>query len=326
MTRLQQRRSRIRAEYGFDFPDDFFAFWDFVNRLSPLAPLQALSDVLDITLVGPFEILAGRFDGRVPRHSLLLHWRYHDDPPEFFTVFAGGGDGLHWGYYLDDPDAERAGSGCVASYYAEDAFELSADGDTLFEAVRLHLEYCHGDCLIDAEINPEDAALAAESLQRLDELRQRLLPYATGDRPEVGEDYTERYAGITSREDLVVEETADDMGIVLDPALFRPLSKGGRSLWKQLRKKKHDPTDLVEEARLALREGFPGTALALGKDLWASVIGDKMALAIGLLDAAYENLGRSALRRVLQTHVANRLLASVDILIEEEGRTTPEDA
>ncbi len=321
--RLHQRRARIHAEYGFDFPDDFFAFWDFVNRLSPLAPLQALSDVLDITLVGPFEILSGRFDGRVARHSLLLHWRYHDDPPEFFTVFAGGGDGLHWGYYLDDTDA---GSGCVASYYAEDAFELSADGDTLFEAVRLHLEYCHGDCLIDAEINPEDAALASESLQRLDELRGRLLPYSTGDRPEVGEDYTERYAGLTSREDLVVAETADGMGVVLDPNLFRPLSKRGRSLWKQLRKKKHDPTDLVEEARLALRDGFPGTALVLGKDLWASVIGDKMAHAVELLDSAYESLGRATLRRVLHTHVANRRLASVDILIEEEGGSNPEEA
>lgn len=311
MSRLPQRRARLRAEYGFDFPDDFFAFWEFVNRLSPLAPLHALRDLLDITLVGPFEVLAGRFDGRVPRHSLLLHYRYHDDPPEFFTVLDGGDDGLHYGYYLDDPDA---GVGCVASYYTHDAFELSADGDTLFEAVRLHLEYCHGDCLIDAEIDPEDAPLAAEILQRLDDLRQRLLAYATADRPEVGEDYTERYAGVTLREDRVMEETADGMGIVVAPDLYRPLSEGGRSLWKRLRRKKHDPAALVEEARVALGEGFPGTALALGKDLWAA---GKMDPAVELLDAAYEGLGRATLRRVLQTHVANRTLASVDILDEQ---------
>ena len=73
-TRLHQRRARLRAEYGFDFPDDFYRFWEFANRLSPLEPLRALED-LDIHLVGPFEVLAGRFDGRVPRHSLLLHWR-----------------------------------------------------------------------------------------------------------------------------------------------------------------------------------------------------------------------------------------------------------
>ena len=314
--RIHQRRARIRAEYGFDLPDDFYRFWEFANRLSPLAPLQALSDILDLTLVGPFEILSGRFDGRVPRHSLLLHWRYHDDPPEFFTALAGGDDGLHFGYYLDDPDA---GSGCVASYYAEDAFELSADGDTLFEAVRLHLEYCHGDCLIDAELSQEDADHASASLDRLDDLRGRLIEYETADRPEVGEEYTERYAGVTSREARVIEETADNMGVVVAPDLFRPLTKAGRPLWRQLCKKKHDPRDLVEEARVALAEGYPGTALALGKDLWATVIGDKMAHAVELLDAAYEALGRTTLRLVLQTHVANRTLPSVDILAEETG-------
>ena len=62
----------------------------------------------ELTL-NPFEVLAGRFDGRVPRNSLLLHWRYYDDPPEFFTVLAGGTDGLHWGYFLDDPPR---GTGC----------------------------------------------------------------------------------------------------------------------------------------------------------------------------------------------------------------------
>src|SRR5262245_48267968 len=97
-TRLQQRRARLRAEYGFDFPEDFYRFCNFVNRLAPLAPLQALGE-MGIQLVGPFEVLAGRFDGRVPKHSLLLHWRYHDDPPEFFTVLAGSGDGHHWGYW-----------------------------------------------------------------------------------------------------------------------------------------------------------------------------------------------------------------------------------
>ena len=95
--------------------------------------LNALSDSLGITLVGPFEVLSGRFDGRSPRLSPLLHWRYYLDPPEFFTVLAGNVDRLHYGYYLDDP---ADGRGCVASYYADDAFELSADGDDLFEAVR----------------------------------------------------------------------------------------------------------------------------------------------------------------------------------------------
>ena len=81
-------------------------------------------------------MLSGRFDIHTPRLSPLLHWRYYLDPPEFFTVLAGGMDKLHWGYYLDDP---AGGRGCVASYYANDASSLSTDGDDLFEAVRLQL-------------------------------------------------------------------------------------------------------------------------------------------------------------------------------------------
>src|SRR5690242_1038750 len=125
---MRDRRQQLRELYGFDFPDDFFRFWEFVNRLQPLEPLKALLD-FSIQLVGPCEVLAGRFDNVTPRYSLLLHWRYYLDPPEFFTVLAGV-DGEHWGYYLDDPATRR---GCVASYYAHDAFEMSVDGDDLFE-------------------------------------------------------------------------------------------------------------------------------------------------------------------------------------------------
>src|SRR5262249_41987927 len=147
------------------FPDDFFHFWEFVNRLRPLEPLNALHEVLEVRLVGPFEVLAGRFDGRTPRYSQLLHWRYYDDPPEFFTVLAGGGDGQHWGYYFDDPGR---GEGCVASYYARDAFELSVDGDNLFEAMRLLLEMWWRDT---EEYRDEDRDYAddyEEDLRKLD--------------------------------------------------------------------------------------------------------------------------------------------------------------
>src|SRR5207248_6519732 len=170
----EQRLAQLRRSYGFDFPDDLFAFWEFANRLRPLEPLRALEGALDVHLVGPFEVLAGRFDGRTPRYSQLLHWRYHDDPPEFFTVLAGGGDGLHWGYYLDDP---AAGAGCVASYYANDAFELSADGDSLFEAVRLDLEQRYRDC---EEYQPHDPAHAGDyegRMQALGALRASVQEY-----------------------------------------------------------------------------------------------------------------------------------------------------
>src|SRR5262249_33818213 len=118
---MASRRPQLRRLYGFDFPEDFFRFREFASRLRPLEPLAVLTEVVPVHLVGAFEVLAGRFDGRTPKFHQLLHWRYYRDPPEFFTVLAGGGDGLHWGYYLDDPATK---SGCIASYYAADVFEL----------------------------------------------------------------------------------------------------------------------------------------------------------------------------------------------------------
>jgi hypothetical protein len=309
---LQQRRARLHAEYGFDFPDDFLRFWEFCTRLAPLEPLRALESV-GIVLVGPFEVLAGRFDGRVPRHSLLLHWRYYFDPPEFFTVLAGESDGLHWGYYLDDPDR---GEGCVASYYARDAYELETDGDTLFEAVRMHLEYIHRDNEDYLAMNPDEAEVHDARLAEIARVRQRLMEYGSGDRPAVGEEYTETFAGVSRRSDHVVAGTVEGMGIVVPPQQYRPLSLADRKLWSHLRRSK-DPIDLVEEARAALLEGFAGTALKLGKDLWPTASPVKAAHAGELLDSAYAGLGRGTLRRVLQTHLANRTLESVDVLEEE---------
>jgi hypothetical protein len=314
-TRRELRRARNRAEYGFDLPDDFLRFWEFVNRIAPLNPLNALAEALGVVLVGPFEVLAGRFDGRVPRHSLLLHWRYFDDPPEFFTVLAGGSDGLHWGYFLDDPPS---GSACVASYYARDVYELSADGDTLFEAVRLHLEYSQADQEEYRDLDPVAGDEAETTLQRIEVLRKQLMQFATGDRAETGEDYTERYAGVTRRDELVVAQTLEGMGIVVPPAAYRPLTLDDRRLWRHLRRT-DDPADVVEEARKALTDGFPGTALKLGKDLWATTGPVKTAYACELLDSAYAALGRETLRGVLQTHRANRELPSVDILEDEDS-------
>jgi hypothetical protein len=312
-SRLDARRARIVAEYGFDFPPCFYRFWHFVNRLAPLAPLHALEESLQIRLVGPFEILAGRFDGRVPRHSLLLHWRYHDDPPEFFTVLAGGSDGLHWGYFLDDPPRP---DGCVASYYARDAYEFSIDGDDLFEAVRLHLEQSQADLEIYVAEDPDEAVHYRGRLEQIARVRRLLLEYGTSDRPEQGDEYAERYGGISQRNDRRIARTREGMGIVAAKTQYRPLSLDDRRLWKQLRRNDQLP-ELVAQARQALSEGFPATALKLGKDLWA--IGGKEAsrAAAELLDAAYEALGRPLLRRVLQTHLACRQLPSVDILEQD---------
>jgi hypothetical protein len=314
MSRLEQRRARLRAEYGFDFPDDFFRVWDLACRLRPLDPLNAFADTLNVVLVGPFEVLSGRFDGRVPRRSLLLHWRYHDDPPEFFTVMADD-DGLHWGYFLDDP---ATASGCVASYYPEEVYEIQPDGDTLFEALRLQLESCQGDLEIDLEEEDVDDAEADAAEDALAKLRRQVMAVATGDRMKTGEEYTDRYAGVSSRSDRVVAATMEEMGIVLPPEQYRPLSVTGKKLWKRL--KRGGPIEpLMQEARQAIAEGKPGAALELGRNLWACAGEERQEAAFDILDEAYAALGRETLRCVLQTHRACRNLPSVDILADENA-------
>jgi hypothetical protein len=309
-TPFHAHRQQLQQMYGFDFPEDLFRFWEFAKRLRPLEPLQALGDTpLHVQLVGPFEVLAGCFDDRPPPLSILLHWRYYLDPPEFFTVLAGSIDGLHWGYYLDDPEQ---GAGCIASYYTNDAFELSTDGDTLFDAVRLDLEeheaqaheYHSYGMITDDDLKQQIASLA--------QLRQALLAFATGEHPETGAAYVDRHAGQAARNERIVAQTQEGMGIAVAPQRYRPLSWPRGRLRKYLWKTE-DPVEVVAEARQALQEGFPGTALKLGKDLWCLPGERRSTYASELLDAAYAALGRESLRRVLRVHREHRNLPSVDL-------------
>jgi hypothetical protein len=319
---LANRGEQLRKVYGFDFPDDLYRFWEFVNRLHPLEPLRALAEVCHIELVGPFEVLAGRFDSHTTRFSQLLHWRYANDPPEFFTVLVGDMDGLHWGHYLDDPATK---SGCVASYSIQDAFELLTDGDTLFEALRLYLEEQHRDCVEYRSTEPEQAAACDATLAAVAELRRAVQRYETDDRPEVGEEYVEKYDAERRRRQHIVARTLDGMGVVAPRATYRPLSLKDRKLWQTLWSE-DNPAVLVEEARRALNDGFPATALKLGKDLWA-VGGERHTeYAYELLDAAYAALGRSELQEVLREHRMHRHLPLVDILALEEQHSARDES
>jgi hypothetical protein len=239
------------------------------------------------------------------------------DPPEFFTVLVGDTDGLHWGYWLDDPDAGP--EGCVAHYWASDSFEFTADGDTLFEAVRTNLEHHHGDCEDYLEDEPDYADEYQEELKEIDRVRRVVMRYATGKRTATGDEYTDRWGGRSKRNKRITAATPEHMGIVVPPERYRPLSLSDAALRKRLRKAK-DPADLVEEARRALADGFPGTALKLGKELWDIGGTDRRAqYAAELLDDAYLVLGRRTLRRVLAEHMRHRDRPSLDVFDAPEA-------
>ncbi len=311
VSQVINRRLQLRQLYGFDFPEDLFSFWQFINRLAPLEPLSALATTAGLHLVGPFEVLAGRFDQRsVPYHQ-HLHWRYADDPPEFFTVFTGNTHGLHYGYYLDDPSAP---GGCVAAYYAEDAFELEANCNTLFEAVRLDLEQSDRDLTDLALTDLESAGQHAARREEIASVRATLCSFSTAERPETGERYIDKYLEVKpTRWASVVAATHDGMGVAVPPATYRPLSVADRKLWKALHKPQ-ERNRLIDEARSALREGFPGTALKLGKELWATRDELMRGAACELLEAAYAVLGRDVLGEVVRHHREHPHLPYVDIL------------
>ncbi|HEY9751229.1 MAG TPA: ADP-ribosylation family protein [Allocoleopsis sp.] len=286
---MEAAQQKIRNHYGLVFPNDFFEFWDFAQWLNPEDPLNALEADLEINLVGPFEVLAGRFDEQQPQLPFILHWRFYRDPPEFFTVLAGQVDGLHWGYYFDDPSMLP---GCVCRYYQNDAYQLENSGSTLFDAVETHLAKQLEGIQADIEDGVEDLEDWQEQLDQLSELSAKLQQF------QAGRTITN---SVPAR--VITAPTWDEMGIVVSPELYRPLVK-------------HTKAEKLIEAREALETGFPGTALKFGKDLWSLHSEEWEPHAIALLDAAYAALNRPLLQQVLQNHLQHRdpALAWIDIL------------
>ena len=87
------------------------------------------------------------------------------------------------------------------------------------------------------------------------------------------------------------------MGIVVPEHLYRPLSIIGEEL-RGLVTGDADLSSVLAEAHRALIEGFPGTALKLGKNLWIGNPAQKQE-AYRLLEGAYTALNRPTLATLL---------------------------
>jgi hypothetical protein len=302
------RLAELTDLYGVTFPDDMLAIWDLACSLSPRNPRAAFADddLLGISLVGPFDVLAGQ--ARVRKGlDIRLHWRFRFDPPELFTVASGNEDGLHFGYWFDEP---AAGAACVAAYYAHDAFEIEVPGRTLGEALRRWLERAHAGVLENLDYDPAHEAVYVKSLAGLARLRERLRTVCTRDRPEVGEAYLSRYHLGAMRGRAALLETPERMGVVAPAERHRPLSLAGPAMAAALAAPRRRQA-LVAEALELCRQGFPVAALALGRTCWARALDDE---AYALLDAAYAGLDRAPLGEVLAVHRQHRDLPSVDVL------------
>ncbi len=299
---MNDPRQILRQKYGFDFPDSFFEFKRFVD----LAKTKGLSlyDALDMSLGDVFEVFNPELD--LENFDPVEKSRYYCDPPEFFTVLYGHTDGLHWGYWVDGHSADEYP---VVSYYHSDAYELGSDGDGLFEALRYRMEQAHSGYLDNAHYAPhdeEEQAHCTQQLTRIEALRQALSGFPTSERKETGEAYIDRYGGVPRD---VLAPTYEGMGLVAPEHLFRPLAFDPFSTAHGYRPNDDSAQRLYEEGLRALEEGFPATALKIGRDLW--IFSDYAELSANLLDAAYDAMGLGAQRQIVRRFRMGRSAADL---------------
>lgn len=281
------QQTRLEQVYGLPFPESFFTFWEFAQTYSSLLADEG------IELVGPFDLL--KEAPSIPGNPLWRQARYYNDPPEFLTIACGAMDGLHWGYYVDDPSHPTFP---VASYFSGDA-EISMRGDTLFEALRMDIEVDYAACL-EMENERYDPAGNEERIRQISRLRSALQNYEREKRFEEGEAYEDKYP--VKRH--ISAPTRDGMGIVVPEGSYIPLSGNDPFQRWNYEPGQEDVRKSTTEAMHLLARGYPGAALKLGKDLW--FFQEFSEISYALLDAAYTELRRFTLRKWLNTAIAYR--------------------
>ncbi|HEX2900848.1 MAG TPA: ADP-ribosylation family protein, partial [Bacteroidia bacterium] len=233
----------------------------------------------------------------VAQFDPLLRSRYRLDPPEFFTMLGGTTDGLHWGYYGDNP---TAGEWVVASYFHSNAYRFSIDGQTLLEAIRFHLERVAASLQEYLVHDAKHAEHYAGQLHVLDRIRTLLQTFETGDRAAQGQNYVDQYAASRT----VTAPNSAGIGLVVDgatycetPEIAALLAQAG---WTEAEKVR-----LLALGHASIDNGFAGTALRIGQELWADASNHFQAVS-ELLDRTYLALGRAELRKALQAAVKFR--------------------
>lgn len=75
----------IRSHFSLEMPEDALLLWNYCEKHCNGHDPNRTFDKLGMQLVGPFDVLAGHFDGydAYEAGDHLTHWRYYYDPPEF---------------------------------------------------------------------------------------------------------------------------------------------------------------------------------------------------------------------------------------------------
>ncbi|XP_066998763.2 histone PARylation factor 1 [Anabrus simplex] len=298
-------RESIKQKFLVEMPEDFYSFWSFCHSVRHHAPLEALSDI-GLHLVGPFDVLAGRFKNTKPKKEseYLRHWRYYYDPPEFQTVLRGDDKTqFHMGYFRDDPKELPV---FVASNAAAENCKIHPMGGNIFSAVRAYLKNYSSKC------SPFQSMKVAS-------LKRHLIAWAEKEKIDLETPSPE----MKTRSRKVVAKTFHSAGIVVpvnkqNDTGYRPLLETDAQL-KRILQNCADSTDETERrklmdklqevitaANIANDECDFGTSLELGIDLFS--FGGEIfhRMSQQLLCTAYTLLQRNEFAQILKAHLEDR--------------------
>lgn len=321
---IVDRPAFIRDKFLVTMPADFYAFWDFCSLENPAAPLDALKE-LQLRLVGPFDVLAGRFDGITPREpaEYLRHWRFFYDPPEFQTVLVctGKRDGLHYGYWRDDPQCTYDEPANTANAATANVLMAQTDCDqgcavqlvaeNIFTAVIRHID---------------NMAMTPFLKSHAVAVRQKLLSFGRSAGVRVMEPPDAMATRLRSRNASVVTRTFHTAGLVLQidrqtQVGYRPLLETPQALRKILTRLDdvEDGSDdavvalvmeklqpMVTAANIAVDESDFGTAIELGVNFFCHGSHRLHGLAMQLLVTGYTMVRRPQLLAIVKAHLSKR--------------------
>nr|XP_031830117.1 histone PARylation factor 1 isoform X2 [Nomia melanderi] len=288
-----------------EMPTDFFQLYEFCKNISEKDPLNAFKDV-QLQLVGPYDVYRQTFlNSKVDnRKSLLRHWRYYYDPPEFQTIIkANTKEGLHFGYWRDDPSEKPV---FVAKNKASIDCVIEPVAENIFGTLHIYI----GEKLKAA--NPFEKI-------RIAQLHQKLKDYAK----EKDITLDKNTSNMRAREKKVVTRTFHKAGIVVPydkktELGYRDLAVTDNELRKLLKQieeagtpeEKRKPLSKLEEvirlATIAADECDFGTCLELGHDLFCSGVSSVQNKALHMLSLAYNLLQRPQFLKIAQAHLELR--------------------
>nr|CAH7743309.1 unnamed protein product [Callosobruchus chinensis] len=293
----------IKEKFLIELPPDFYNFWKFCETLHPTNPLEALKGI-NLKLVGPFDVLAGKFDDiEKADDDYLIHWRYFRDPPEFLTVLKGDDKtGYHIGYFRDSPEEVPI---LLASNESEKDGVFTLMGGNIFAAVSLYIEN------MKKTADPFKKMMIPKIETLLNKEAKRL-----------SLDMSRKTKAIAARERKIVSRTMNKIGLVVpydktsqlgyrelamnNKELKNVLDKLQNCLPEQREKYLSDLQPVLTYASIAADECDFGTGIELGWNIISHGIDSLNSTALQYLASNYRLLNREAFIKIAEAHMKNR--------------------